>query len=76
MSAARRLRVWVDHTKCVGSTLCVQTTPTVFALDENRQSTVVNPSGDTAVRIREAAEGCPLSAIVLEDAETGERLFP
>lgn len=72
----RQIRVWVDHTKCVGSTICIHTTPKVFALDENRQSTVVNPNGDTAARIQEAAEGCPLSAIVLEDAETGQRLFP
>ena len=69
------LRVWVDHDKCVGSTMCIQVTPNVFALDENRQSTVANPDGDTVARVREAAEQCPVSAIVLEDAETGEWLF-
>ncbi len=71
-----RSRAWVDHDKCVGSTMCVQITPKVFALNENRQSTVANPDGDTAARVREAAEQCPVSAIVLEDAETGKRLFP
>ena len=73
---ARQLRVRVDHTKCVGSTICTQITPKVFALNENRQSTVVHPDGDTAARVQEAAEGCPVSAIVVENAETGERLFP
>ena len=73
---ARRVRLWVDHTKCVGSTICTQIAPKVFSLNENRQSTVVNPEGDTAARIKEAAEGCPLSAIVMEDAETGQRLLP
>ena len=71
-----QLRVWVDHDKCVGSTMCVQVAPKVFALDENRQSTVIRPDGDTAERIHRAASECPLSAIVLVDAESGERVFP
>ncbi len=73
---ARKLRVSVDHTKCVGSTICIQLAPKVFALDDNRQSTVVNANGDTPARVKDAAEGCPLSAIVVEDAQTGEMLFP
>ena len=76
MTTTRHLRVLVDHAKCVGSTICVQTTPAVFALDENRQSMVVDPAGDTVERIKQAAEGCPLSAIIVEDADTGETLFP
>lgn len=71
-----RIRVWVDHTRCVGSTICTQIAPRVFALNENGQSTVVDLEGDTVERMQEAAEGCPLSAIVVEDAETGKRLFP
>lgn len=73
---ARRLRVLVDHNKCVGSTMCVLTTPNVFALNDNGQSTVMNSDGDTEERIVEAAKQCPLSAITVEDAETGKRLFP
>lgn len=73
---ASRLLVSVDHNKCVGSTICVLTTPNVFALNENAQSTVVDPEGDTEARIVAAAEQCPLSAITVEDIETGETLFP
>ncbi len=73
---ARQLRVSVDQTKCVGSTICIQIAPKVFALNDDRQSTVLNADGDTPARIKEAADGCPLSAIVIEDAETGERLLP
>jgi len=36
----------------------------------------VNPAGDTEEKILEAAENCPVSAIFVEDEETGERLFP
>ncbi len=70
------LRISVDHNKCVGSTLCVLTSPSVFALDENGQSIVLDPAADTKERIVEAAEQCPMSAITVADAETGRRLFP
>ena len=72
----RRLRVSVDHNKCVGSTMCVLLTPKVFGLDENGQSTVIDREGDTEECIIEAAVQCPLLAITVEDAETGTALFP
>jgi len=56
--------------------MCESIAPKVFRLNENRQSEVVNPEGDSAEKILEAAENCPVSAIFVEDAETGERLFP
>lgn len=72
----KSLRISVDHDKCVGSTLCVLTSPSVFALDENGQSIVVDPAADTKERVLEAAEQCPMSAITVAEAETGRRLFP
>ena len=74
--AERRIRLRVDHHKCVGSTMCVQVTPGVFALNEVRQADIIDIDGDTPAQIRLAAEECPVSAIVIEDASTGERLFP
>jgi ferredoxin len=47
-----------------------------FRLNDNRQSEAVDPEGDSPETIMEAAENCPVSAIFVEDAETGERLFP
>lgn len=47
-----------------------------FRLNEKRQSEAVDPQGDSLEIILEAAENCPVSAIFVEDAETGERLFP
>ncbi len=73
---ARKLKVWVDHQVCVGNAMCESIAPTVFRLDDNRQSEVVDANGDSEEKILEAAENCPVSAIVVEDAETGERLFP
>jgi ferredoxin len=56
--------------------MCEAIAPKVFRLDENRQSEVIDPAGDSAEKILEAAENCPVSAIFVEDAETGEQLFP
>jgi ferredoxin len=73
---ARKLRVWVDHQVCVGNAMCESIAPQVFRLNADRQSEAVNPAGDTEENILEAAENCPVSAIFVEDADTGERLFP
>ncbi len=72
----RRLRVRVDHTYCVGNAMCLATAPKVFAHNADRQSEVVDLDGDTPEKILEAASNCPTSAIHVEDADTGERLFP
>ena len=56
--------------------MCEVIAPKVFVLNENRQSEPVNPDGDTVGIILEAAANCPVSAITVKDAETGERLFP
>lgn len=73
---ARKLRVWVDPKVCVGNAMCEAIAPSVFRLNENRQSEVVDPAGDSVEKILEAAENCPVSAICVEDAETDEKLFP
>jgi ferredoxin len=56
--------------------MCESIAPRVFTLNEDRQSEAANPGGDTFEKILEAAENCPVCAIRVEDAETGEKLFP
>ena len=56
--------------------MCETIAPKVFRLNENRQSEAVAPEADSVEKIMEAAENCPVSAIFVEDAETGEQLFP
>jgi ferredoxin len=72
----RRLRVWVDHQACVGNGTCLTIAPAVFVHNADRQSEVADPTADSAGRILSAAESCPVSAIHVEDAASGERLFP
>lgn len=61
------VRIEVDHDKCVGSRICIAIAPEVFTLDVNGQASVVDPEGDTLEAINAAAEGCPVSAITIED---------
>ncbi len=73
---ARKLRISVDHDVCVGNAMCERFASNTFALNDDRQSMVANPEGDPEEKVLEAAENCPVSAITVEDADTGERLFP
>jgi ferredoxin len=73
---ARKLRIKVDHNACVGNAMCETIATNTFRLNGNRQSEVADAAGDSIEAILEAAENCPVGAISVEDAETGEVLFP
>ena len=68
---AGKVRVSVDHDKCVGTTICVLTVPKVFALDAKGQSIVIDPDGDTMEQLLYAQDQCPQSAITVEVLENG-----
>lgn len=74
--ANQNLTARIDLNKCVGSTMCIQFVPDGFALTERKQAKVIAGPGFPAAKLREAAEQCPMSAIILEDAATGQRVFP
>ncbi len=73
---ARKLRITVDHDVCVGNDMCTNIAVNTFSLNNDLQSEAVNVEGDPIETILEAAENCPVSAITVEDEETGEKLFP
>ena len=70
------LRVAVDHNRCVGSTMCVQVACETFVLNEEGQSMVIDPNGASREQVLDAAEQCPIEAITVDDAATGENLYP
>jgi ferredoxin len=76
MPMQRKLKVSVDHNRCVGNGTCLTLAPHVFAHNQDRQSIVIDPAGDPEAQVLEAAENCPVSAITVVDSETGEQLFP
>ncbi|WP_425834469.1 ferredoxin [Streptomyces fractus] len=71
-----RWRVEVDRSVCIGSAMCVNAAPDGFRLDSARQSHPTDPEADANEKVLAAAEGCPVEAITLTLADTGEVVFP
>jgi ferredoxin len=57
------VEIRVSRARCIASKACVNTAPGVFALDDQRVSTVVDPAGEALATVIEAAEMCPTGAI-------------
>ena len=74
------LSVNVDKTLCIGCCSCEIIAPEVFQIDKNKnmnpKSSVINPRGAGVNKIMNAAETCPTKAIIVEDKDRNERMFP
>jgi len=74
------LFVNVDESLCIGCCSCETIAPNVFSIDKNSRmnpkSSVINQSGSGVNKILSAAETCPTKAILVENRDTHERLFP
>jgi ferredoxin len=68
----RRLTVAVDRDACIGSGICAGTAPARFALDGGRRSHPVAGESEFDELIVDAAASCPMEAITVLDADTGE----
>ena len=69
------MRVRVDRDLCIGVGNCVAIAPTAFKLDEENKAIVLEPASVDDDALLEAAESCPVQAIILEDNE-GKQLYP
>jgi ferredoxin len=70
------MKITIDRTKCDGYAKCVQAVPKVFRLDAKMIAEVIDPKSDTDEKILLTAKICPTKAIILEEEETGKRIFP
>jgi ferredoxin len=75
VSAQNRILLEVDRTLCFGFGDCVDTAPAVFALDAESKAVVIDPDGEGLGAIVEAAQNCPVDAIVVTD-QSGEQIYP
>jgi ferredoxin len=69
------MQIRILRSECCGNALCVEIAPQVFALDSRNKAVVLDAEAASPETLREAAEACPCSAIVLED-DMGNPLFP
>lgn len=68
-------RVTVDRDVCIGSGMCASLDPAHFQLVDHKSSPVselTDPSEDAV----DAAENCPVEAILISDAATGKTVAP
>ena len=70
----------VDKTLCIGCCSCEILAPDVFKINKeshsNPKSSVINQRGAGVNKIMTAAETCPTKAIIVENTDTKERLYP
>lgn len=72
----RNLTVRVDRDLCIGAATCSAVASKTFALDEHGKAIVIETAGeDEDAKIIEAAQSCPVLAILIEN-EKGEKIFP
>ena len=69
------MKVIVDRELCQGIGNCVAVAPGVFKLDKDNKAVANNIQSISAEKLREAAESCPLNAIILQD-DHGEQIYP
>ena len=70
------IAIEVDRVLCFGFGDCVDSAPGVFELDDENKSLVVDPDAQDKDDIVLAAQDCPVDAIFITDAETGEQIYP
>jgi ferredoxin len=76
LSKRSGITIEVDRVLCFGFGDCVDSAPGVFELDDENKSVVVDPDAQDRDDILLAAQDCPVDAIFVADAQTGETLFP
>jgi len=71
-SERNRVLVQVDHDICAGFGECVNLLPDVFALNDENQAIVLDADAVGLDLLRESAEICPVSAILLFDEDENQ----
>ena len=68
--------VRVDRDLCIGAATCIAIAAKTFALDEEAKAVILESADEEDIEtIIEAAKGCPVAAIIIED-EKGNRIYP
>ncbi|GAB7005694.1 hypothetical protein JCM18899A_31670 [Nocardioides sp. AN3] len=72
MSELKKIEATVDKIACVGTAMCRSVAPEAFLQDPDGLTSVGDVSLHDLETLLDAAESCPVSAIKLFDAATGD----
>jgi ferredoxin len=70
------LVIEIDRELCYGFGDCVSSAPGVFELDDDDKAVVADPNAQPRDDLITAALDCPVNAITIRDAATGETIAP
>lgn len=70
------LTIKIDRTMCIATSNCIEVSPDVFELDEERICKFITPTNDVEKEILiEACSVCPVNALYAFDNE-GKQIIP
>jgi ferredoxin len=62
------MKAFVDPDICIGCSLCVQTCPEVFKMEQDKAVAYINPvPAGVEASCKKAAEECPVEAIKISE---------
>lgn len=73
---APKYNVFIDRDLCVSDKLCQDHAPDVFEYDEEGKPIVAHPNTDWPDNLVWIAKHCPVQAVRIVDADTGEQVWP
>ena len=71
-----KYNIEINREECIGDGACCDVAPDTLELDDENIAVVTNAEGNSPDEIMEAAQSCPTDAIILTDAESGEKVWP
>jgi len=72
----KKLKITVDRNLCIGAATCIAIAPKTFLLDSEAKAVILKTADQEEEQtLIDAAKGCPVAAIIIED-EQGNKVFP
>jgi len=71
-----KYRVIMRKDLCIGAASCAAIAGNTFEMNDNNIAIIKEGEWDEDDLILAAAQSCPVLAIIIEDIQTGERIFP